>query len=271
MESTFKATVGASMKSIRLALIAALVVLVPGIAQAAMTATLLDSIHSSTDATTYSFLSKTYTISRLYLIGTMTSVTSGTAPQVNSVTGATLAFTEVGTAGGQCFSTCTRRLQLYRAMPTSTVTETVTISFSSGTSTAMNASIIEFTGMDTSGTNGAGAVVQSVQTDGGVATSVTVTLAAFGNSANRPYMFNGHRGTAEVTNPKSSPVYVELNDGTTSAPAGSNETEWYDAGTDTTPSASWASSFACAGIAAEIKDATPAGGTTGPGWWGNVW
>ena len=62
----------------------------------------------------------------------------------------------------------------------------------------MDAVLLEFDGMDTSGTNGSGAIVQSATNKVTSANALTVTLSAFGSSNNRPVAFFNHR-VAEAT------------------------------------------------------------------------
>jgi len=74
------------------------------------------------------------------------------------------------------------RFTLFRAMGALPTSGSVTISFSKSVNYACW-SIVEYDGVDTSGTNGSGAVVQSV-TGTAASTSLTVTLAAFADANN---------------------------------------------------------------------------------------
>ena len=247
-------------------LLALLLLTCAGPAWGAITAVHKASIADSTDAISYSFTSQTLEANRLYLVFSTTSIASGTAPTVTSVASGAVTFVEMGTAGGTCFSACVRRIQAWRAMPASQQTsQTVTISWAATNSTAMLASLDEFDGVDTTGSSGSGAIVQIVTNTGGGsdanATSCSVTLAAFGDTDNRPYMAVHHRSAAEDTVADTTPsAYTELHDQTTATPTGSSLAEWLSSATDTTPSATWATTgrTGCWGV--EIKD----GGGGGP-------
>jgi hypothetical protein len=99
-------------------------------------------------------------------------------PTVSSVVGNGLNWVQVNTV---TFGS-NGRLTLYRAMGAAPTAGTVTISFSAAINRACW-SIVEYDGVNTSGTDGSGAVVQSV-TGTAASTSLTVTLAAFANANN---------------------------------------------------------------------------------------
>jgi hypothetical protein len=86
----------------------------------------------------------------------------------------------------------------------------------------MDAVLLEFSGADTSGTNGSGAIVQSVVNNLNSTTSLTLPMAAFGNSANRPAAFFSHRvqeATTEELN------YTELDDANHNSPSAKTQCE----------------------------------------------
>jgi hypothetical protein len=158
------------------------------------------------------------------------------------------------------------RIWLFRTMLGTGQTGTVTINPANGTTawSGCGASLKEFTGVDTSGTNGSGAVVQSVTGAGPTADSGTIslTLAAFGSSNNRPYMLGGVRDNAVTFAPETN--WTEIHE---AQPGNGNfaiATAWRSDATDTTPSMSFsgASSDPSGGLAIEIKAAVdaPAGG-----------
>ena len=84
------------------------------------------------------------------------------------------------------------------------------------------------------------------------ATSLAVTLAAFGSANNRPVAFFNHR-IAEATTQE--PGYTELDDASHSAPTAGAECEWHGATAETTPSASWLTASAGGGFAIEVRAA----------------
>jgi hypothetical protein len=180
---------------------------------------------------------------------------------VESVSGAGLTFTEIGPAGGVEFSTNGRRVQAWRALATSgATTGAVTVTMQTGTiSASMGAAIIEFTGTKTSGTNGADAVVQWPTNSASGVTALTVNMAAFANSNNRPVAFFSHRADSgtEATNHDTAEGYTELHDGPHGSVMMAHMAEWHETAANTTPSADWGSSSgATGGFALEIAAAT---------------
>jgi len=254
----------ASMGWVAAALIAVVAFFGSVPAHAQIGASLVTSIADDADLSSYSFPSATYSNNVLYIAFTTSMCASGVncgqgvdvAPTVTSVTGAGLSFTEIGPAGGVTFSTLARRIQAWRALATTGAgTGAVTVSLN-GTASSMGAAMIAFTGMKTSGTNGADAVVQwPTNTGGGSVYSLAVTMAAFANSNNRPVAFFAHRAE-EPTYPKTG--YTELFDGTTNSLLMGYEAEWHATTAETNPSASWATSSNCGGFALEIAADTGA-------------
>jgi sugar lactone lactonase YvrE len=210
------------------------------------------AIHSSADAATYSFPSITASNNLLYVVFLNTAISSATAPAATSVTGAGLTFSEIGVPGGVLYSGSlgVRRIQAWRALRTTGAgTGTIAINLN-GTSISMDAVLLEFSGTDTAGTNGSGAVVQSATNKAIGATSLTVPLAGFGSTRNRPVAFFSHR-VAEATTEE--PGYTELDDGQHSSPVTGTDCEWHATTPETTPSASWITPGDAAGFALEIK------------------
>jgi len=123
----------------------------------------------------------------------------------------------------------------------------VTIDFSSQTQFACAWSIVEFSDVDTSGSHGAGAIVQSV-TASVNSTSISAALAGFVDTKNRPAMGVGSQ-TADAITPKSG--FTEL--GESQSSGARIESAWKSDGVDTAPSASWSSSARAGAIAVEIK------------------
>jgi PKD repeat protein len=212
------------------------------------------AIHSSTDATSYSFAPVTASNSRLYVVFLATSIDSGTAPLASSVSGAGLTFTEIGTAGGVLYSGTSgnRRIQAWRALVGSGATTGSIAIALSGASTGMDAVLLEFDGVDTSGSNGSGAVVQSASNGASSVTSLTVTLGAFAGGGNRPVAFFSHR-VSEATTEEAG--YTELDDASHGSPSAGAECEWNASAAETTPSASWASAAVAGGFAIEVRSA----------------
>lgn len=135
---------------------------------------------STTDGTSVLTASKTPTANALQLIWIAShNGSSLTGPP--TVTGCNLTWVEVET---QIFTTTTRRLTLLRAMGDAPTTGQLTISFGADTQTAFVWSWLEFRDVDTSGTNGSGAIVQSKKSATTANTSATNTLDSNPNFEN---------------------------------------------------------------------------------------
>ena len=127
--------------------------------------------------------------------------------------------------------------------------------------TNVNASwaVVECTGIDTSGTNGSGAVVQSTQGVQLAGTSLTLTLAAFGSAGNATIAGFALDNDLAITNEGG---YTELADtGTDDSGLGGQLEVEFLASNDTSPSATYSSADA-GGVAIEIKAAAAAGSET---------
>ena len=156
-------------------------------------------------------------------------------------------------------------LIVFRAMGASPSAGAVTIDFAGDTHLGCAWSIVEFAGVDTGGTNGSAAVVQSNNNreDGDSDQALSVTLASFGAADNRPYAaFAANRNAATTWVPETD--YDQLHQVAHASPDHSLMTEWRDDATDTSPSATLAvATLNVAGIALEIKAAGAAAGSVG--------
>jgi len=263
-------------------MIAAVALFAAASANAAVGASLVTSIADGTDTDSYDFPLATYSNNILYIAFTSVACASGqdcglgvdVVAAVESVSGAGLTFTEIGTPGGVVFSTDGRRIQAWRALATSgagtgvvtaTMDQTGT-SYSPTISASMGAAMIEVTGTKTSGTNGADAIVQWPTNSASGVTSLTVNMAAFADSNNRPLTFFSHRSDSdsEATNHDSAEGYAELYDGPHGSVMMADMAEWHASAANTTPSASWTSSGATGGFALEI--AADSGSNTVEAW-----
>lgn len=171
---------------------------------------------------------------------------------VSSVTGAGLSWVKIAEAtDGSTIYVCA-----FRALVTSgATTASITYNFS-GSKSRVFCHVHEVTGMNTSGTNGSGAIVQSNTNNTAGATNLAVSLSAFAGSTNAAFGCNAHR-TNEVTNPDSAPgAYTELAD--VAASGTGTESQWR-IGSDTSVNATWATSSAAAAVAFEIAIATVTG------------
>ena len=134
---------------------------------------------------------------QLLTVGSRTGITAD--PNQPTVTGNGLTWVAVNTTVYDNSSSSRRRVTVFRAMGASPSAGAIAIDFGGQNQTNVTWILDEFTGMDTTGTNGSGAVVQSAvnqDVDGGVLT-LTVTLAAFGDAGNATFgAFSVDNGSA---------------------------------------------------------------------------
>lgn len=214
----------------------------------AIAATTVLTAGSNVDAPSYATASVSLVSTDLILLWVYSIASS--APNVPTVTGAGLSWVQIDS---QLDSGSLRRITLFRAMGTA-VTGTCAIDFALQTQTGCAWSFVEYSGIDTSGTDGSGAIVQSAKgASAGNATSLTVTLAAFSNANNAtvggfgiplntaglPAVGSGFTATGQV------------NQSTPNLSLGSEFNSGNDATVDMNSSAS---SVPWVGIAVEIKD-----------------
>ena len=212
----------------------------------------------TTDANSFPTASVTLLANRLILAAIGNSkATTANVPTLSS-TGATwvqIATLETTTGGGF------RRATLFRTMVSSDQTGVITIGFAGVIQAGAMWSIDQFTGVDTSGTNGSGAVVQNATAidDSGTATSLTITLAAFADAVNNTSYGMGivARSAAEDLVPGTG--FVQLADVGHSSPIMSLLSEWKSpVGEDISVDFTWTTAAAACGIAVEVKAAASA-------------
>src|SRR6266702_6570179 len=162
-----------------------------------------------------------------------------------------VASTAVWNAGKPTFLD---RITLFRAMGASPTAGSVTISFSSGQE-SIAWSIVEFSGVDTSGTNGSGAVLQTATgTDDAAGPSgLTITLPSAIGSGNATAGGLGNAGAAAVSiSPGAG--YTAFSEVYLSGPQSDLRAEWRADG-NATVNATQSGSFPMGGIAIEIRAA----------------
>ena len=138
------------------------------------------SVTSATSA------SHTPASNKLQLLTVQSRTDISTDPNQPTVTGNGLTWVAIASVVYDPTGASRKRVTMFRAMGASPTTGTTTIDFGGQTQTDIDWIVDEQTGMDTSGTNGSGAVVQNA-TNVVLGTSITVTLAAFGSAANATY------------------------------------------------------------------------------------
>lgn len=218
----------------------------------AVAATNLTTVAANLQATNYTTGSVSPGSNNLELLGVYSI--SASLPNLPTITWNGLTWVQIDT---QVDSSNLRRMTLFRSMGTPS-SGTGTIDFAGQTQMGTCWSYIEYTGIDTSGTNGSGAIVQSAKNaSAGNATSLTVTLGAFGSSSNATAGFFGiPLNTASQPTAGSGFTRTgQANQGSTNTSIGSE----FNASNDTTVDmTSGAASIPWAGIAVEIKVAASA-------------
>jgi len=231
---------------------------------ATITETPLTSGSTTTNASSYLTASVSPTADRLILVA-ITHNTDGGAFSVSGVSGAGLTFTKINEVSIGSYT----YVSLWRALSASPSSGQITIDFGANTAWNIAWSVKEFAGVDTSGTNGAGAVVQSATNTAASTNAITATLAAFGSTDNATYGCTGTKTESSSTAITATPGsgFTEIHDlyvvDSTFNFVNSVHSEWR-AGNDTTVDMSFSRTAGFLGaIAVEIKAATNA--TTVPG------
>lgn len=212
----------------------------------------LTSGFGDTDGTVFTTASITPTGNRLILIAVM-SADNATPPIPDSVVGNGITYTRITGVLYDDTGASRRRMDLYRGMTASPSTGTIVITYPSAIDASMWV-ISEFSGVDTSGTNGSGAIAQNA-VNNNTGTSIIVTLAAeAGTSAT--YGTFGHNTPQDTT---AGTNFTEIHDLQNAvAPQQRLQSEWFN-GQDTTVDASWVGSDNNGAVAVEIKAAAVAG------------
>jgi len=144
-----------------------------------------------------------------------------------------------------------RRITTFRAMGASPSSGTIAIDYGGQTQTNANWALDQSSGVDTSGTNGSGAIVQSAQNkdESLSVNTLVVTLGAFGDANNVAF---GAFSTDDSTGIAVGSGFTQL--GKFPAAAGANcvFTEWVNAN-DTSVDFSVSTNSQLGGIAIEIK------------------
>lgn len=203
---------------------------------------------SATDATSYTTTGSTGSNSKLFLIAVVNSLaTTPATPTLTHAGGLTCVQVET-TAGAN------HRLTIFRALKTSGVSSATFTANAGETATGWIVIVDEFDGVDTSGTDGSGAIVQAGTPQNGSGTTATGSLAAFGDATNNAaFMATVINSNAAITHEVG---YTELGDIGHSSPTRACETE-FKVGEDTAPTSTFTSS-AWRALTAEIKAAAAA-------------
>lgn len=152
---------------------------------------ILTASGSATDASSYATASVTPTANAL-ILASVFNIAVGPATPTASGNGLTwVAVASVAVVNNA-------RTTLFRAMGASPTAGAITFDFGGQTQQNAHWTVTEVTGVDQSGTNGSGAVVQSA-TASGTSAAPSVTLAAFARAANGTYGVIGVNATDAIT------------------------------------------------------------------------
>mgnify|MGYP003395495187 CR=1 FL=1 len=144
-----------------------------------------------------------------------------------------------------------RKITTLRSMGASPTTGTISIDFAAQTQTMCGWSLAEFSGTDTTGTNGSGAIVQS-PTDTNTTGTPSTTMTAFASTNNVAYYGVGHAAN-EGTTPATG--FAEIHDIGIAENGAGIETAWKV--NDNTLDPTWTSTTVGWNLnAIEIKAAT---------------
>jgi hypothetical protein len=178
--------------------------------------------------------------------------TSGTASVDPIVTGGGMSsWVAVASITLDPIATPHKRMTIFRAMSAAPGSGPITINFAATTESNAAWIVSQWTGVNTTGTDGSGAigqVLQTVRADG--VTSISATLGALGSPSNVAYGVVGTNGSALGINPGGS--FTEISE-QKPAEGTSSIVEALFAANQTNPSASWAGAFNAAILAVEIK------------------
>ena len=173
---------------------------------------------------------------------------------VTGITGGSLTWVNIPGGTTAEFSPSPQGISLWRGLVTSGAgTGALSISVSPASS-EMFWTVDEFTGIDTGGSNGSAAIVQSTVGFSDSATSFSNTLSAFGSSSNAAYGYSGHQNGNATTPDTSNGGYTELCDFASPGTDARLMSQW-NIGSDTSVTSSWSGAVPCISGAVEIKEA----------------
>ena len=241
----------------------------PAYGLAAISATSLTSGSATANATSFTTASITPGSNTLVLAFVFGFRTIG-SDSTPTLSGNGLTWVNIDHRGLGCSN---ENMTLFRAMGAAPSAGAVTIDYGVATHDAAAWSIVEFSGVDTSGTDGSGAIVQIASGNAATCsdTSETATLAAFGSADNGTYFavrWYDQTAPGELTTASPNAGFTELHDVLTRTDAAANnmllQTAWRSDNSTTCTSTLDAGSAAGYIRGVEIKAAGAAGAATSP-------
>lgn len=220
---------------------------------ASITSTVLTSGQNTVNLDVYTTASISPAPNALILLAVMGHRSSGANPSPVITGGGMTVWEEVATVTFDPVGLPLKRLTLYRAMRASPGSGPITIEFANAVSNAQWI-VTQWEGVDVSGTNGSGAIVQTGSASADMASGLAVTLGAFENASNIAYgVFGVRSGTPVVTPGGGFSEMAEV--GSPESPPSDLQAEW--ATNDNTVDASWVSLNGAA-VGVEIRGGEPA-------------
>lgn len=188
----------------------------------------------------------------LISIATRTNITAD--PNIPTVTGNSLTWEVVQSIVYDTTGASRKRLTVLRALGASPSTGTISIDFGGQNQTDVVWSVSEFTGVDTSGSNGSGAIVQSNSTfNATLASSYSIALGAFSSTNNAT--FGAFAGSGTATLPATAGSGFTILGSEATASGGALVVDEYKSTNDTGVDISWSGNTDNGAVAIEIKEA----------------
>lgn len=150
--------------------------------------------NSNTSATSYTTASITPVANQLTLVAVLNS--KATLPDIPTLSGNGLTYVQIATVVFNTTSSPLRRLTLFRALGASPSAGAITIDFAGATQTGATWQVQPFAGVDTSGSNGSGAVQRHAIAVADSAATLQVTLSTFARATNVAVAFFAGADTA---------------------------------------------------------------------------
>lgn len=189
----------------------------------AVTATHLNTDGLNSAASSYNTASVSLSANKLVIVSVGSNCGTGTTPNEPTVSGASRTWTKISTQLDT--DIVTRRLTLFRSLSTSANSGALTIDFSAQNQNRCEWSINEFSGIITSGSNGANAItnITNNTSNDNVATYFSTTMSAFSDSRNATFGAIRTNGSVTFTAGSGFTILGQKNN-----TAGDICTEWKD-------------------------------------------
>ena len=224
--------------------------------QAALSATNLASSGDTTNTTAYTTASFTPTANLLIVAFFDASRGSSTAPDIPTLSGGSLSWSQVGDLTWTTTGTTRFRVTCFAAqVGGSPSSMTVTATYANAL-TGCQWSVFQVSGSDVA--NGvAQCFVQAVASSANLTgTSISITLSSAGNANNRAFLCVAHASNETYTIATN---WSQIGAGGNNSPSTSIGSQWRSDTFDTNPNTSWTTSTNYGGIGFEVKADTSGG------------